>query len=146
MKVRERARGRCSLCQSWQIGQLPVRCDEEGRRGRRGRLKDPWQAGKRRRQRRSPRQGSALVVGRSRRTLFWRWTISYLIRQTDRQVRHGRALQMTDSYVSIVRLNDESTDLEVEEVVSLAYPFLGAGLGAHQDRQTGCLPGRGSYC
>lgn len=36
VKVRERAR--CSLCQSWQIGQLPVRCGEEGRRGRRGRL------------------------------------------------------------------------------------------------------------
>ena len=84
VEVRERARGRCSLCQSWQIDQLPVRCDEEGRRGRRGRLKDPWQAGKRRRKRRRTLRksvgGNALVDGRSQRTLFWRWRISYLDR------------------------------------------------------------------
>lgn len=82
VEVRERARGKCSLCQSWQIGQLPVRVDEEGRRGRRGRLKDPWQAGRRRRKRRRTLLksvgGRALVDGRSQRTLFWRWRISYL--------------------------------------------------------------------
>ena len=75
VEVRDRARGRCSLCQSWQIGQLPVRCGEEGRRGRRGQLKDPWQAGKARRKRRrsllKAAGGSAPVDGRSQRTLFW---------------------------------------------------------------------------
>lgn len=82
-KMRERAIGRSSLCQSWQIDQLPVRCGEEGRRGRRGRLKDPWQAGRRRRS--LPwAGGSALVAGRTQRTLFWRWTISYLEKQVDR--------------------------------------------------------------
>lgn len=70
-KVRERARGRCSLCQSWQIGQLPVRCDEEGRRGRKGRLKDPWQAGKKRSLLKAA-GGSALVAGTTQKTLFWR--------------------------------------------------------------------------
>lgn len=84
VEVRERLRGRCSLCQSWQIGQLPVCCDEEGRKGQRGRLKDPWQAGKRRRWRRRSLLeavgASALVDGRSQRTLFWRGTISYLNR------------------------------------------------------------------
>lgn len=79
VEVRERAR--CSLYQSWQIGQLPVRCDEEGRKGQRGRLKDPWQAGKRRRRSLLKAvRASALVAGRSQRTLFWRGTISYLNR------------------------------------------------------------------
>lgn len=71
-EVREMVRGRCSLCQSWQIDQRPACCDEEGRRGRRGQLKDPWQAGRRRRKRRRSRprsEGNVLVAGRSRRTL-----------------------------------------------------------------------------
>lgn len=86
-KLRERARGRCSLCQSWQIGQLPVCSDEEGRRGRKGQLKGPWQAGKRRVTLLKAAGGSALVAGTTRRTLFWRWMISYLQKvQTDRQV------------------------------------------------------------
>lgn len=85
-KMRERARGRSSLCQSWQIDQLPVRCGEEGRRGRRGRLKGPWQAGRRRRSLPWAAGGSALVAGRTPRTLFWRWMISYLEKQVDRYI------------------------------------------------------------
>lgn len=84
VEVREMVRGRCSLCQSWQIRQLPVRCGEEGRRGRRGRLKDPLQAGRKRRKRRRslPKSvgRSSLCDGRSPRTLFYGWMISYLIR------------------------------------------------------------------
>lgn len=82
VEVREMGRGSCSLCQSWQIHQLPVRCGEEGRRGRRGRLKDPLQAGRRRRKRRRSLLKSVawsfLVDGRSRRTPFDWWMISYL--------------------------------------------------------------------
>lgn len=69
-EVREMTRGSCSLCQSWQIGQLPVRCDEEGRKGRRGQLKDPLQAGRRRRGLLRSEGGSALFDGRTQRTLF----------------------------------------------------------------------------
>lgn len=91
-KGREKARGRCSLCQSWQIGQLPVRCDEEGRRGRKGRLKGPWQAGKRRTSRLKAAGGNALVAGKSPRTLSWRWMTSYLKRSRQRDGgRNGHA-------------------------------------------------------
>lgn len=83
MKVRERAKGRCSLCQSWQIGQFPVCCDEEGRRGRRGQLKDPWQAGKRRGSLLKVVGRSALVAGMSHWTLFWRGMLSYLREKKD---------------------------------------------------------------
>lgn len=94
VEVREMGRGSCSLCQSWQIHQLPVRCGEEGRRGRRGRLKDPLQAGRRRRKRRRSLLKSVawsfLVDGRSRRTPFDWWMISYLTGHRRARLSKGR--------------------------------------------------------
>lgn len=112
MKVRERAKGRCSLCQSWQIGQLPVCCDEEGRRGRRGRLKDPWQAGKRRGSLLNVVGRSALVAGRSQRTLFWRWMLSYL-----RKEKGTGKIEVSMKINRTNKLNCEKTDQALARIL-----------------------------